>query len=335
MPDGPPVTPKKKGPAFKPRTPRTPQAPIQKYDPNAPTRPYPVGDYLIVRGIVPTDPPIAPLRQLNRAIDKITDTNQDSFEDVVFIATDGPYATCAYVRLHSNHNPTDEDPEPGVNWLEALADGICNESPHWDVAWAPARDKDKRTWVRVLEIFKDLSVPATQTAKKSRREEDMKVIAILRKVFDDAGRTTVDGFRVSDGDVAVIVFAHPSHTDATTNNRFVKLGGTSHTVTSARQVEIERPFEIAVGGFSKFAESRARDACDSWFSSFERNGVSLLAETRTDPREKDYVFYTMVDWITTQHVLSTGPIAESFTYHEIRTPPAPAHLQLEHQRPLA
>ncbi|KAJ7874076.1 hypothetical protein B0H13DRAFT_1021649 [Mycena leptocephala] len=121
MPDGPPVTPKKKGPAFKPRTPRTPQAPIQKYDPNAPTRPYPVGDYLIVRGLVPTDPPVAPLRQLNRAIDKITDANQDSFEDVVFVATDGPYATCAYVRLHSDHNPTDEDPEPRVDWLEALA----------------------------------------------------------------------------------------------------------------------------------------------------------------------------------------------------------------------
>ncbi|KAJ7853591.1 hypothetical protein B0H13DRAFT_1904012 [Mycena leptocephala] len=314
MSDEPPITPKKKGPAFKPRTPRTLQAPIQKYDPNAPMRPYPVGDYLIVRGIIPTDPPIAPLRQLNRAINKITDANHDSFEDVMFVVTDGPYSSSAYVQLHADHNPTDEDPEPHVDWLEALAEGIHAESHHWDIAWAPAHEKDKCTWVRVLDIFKDLSMPATPIAKKSRREEDLKVIAILRKLFDDAGHTTVDGFRVSDGDAAIIIFAHPSYADVATNNRSIKFAGVSHTISPVHQIEIECPFEIAVGGFSKFAESCARDACDSWFNAFERNSVSLLAETRTDPHEKDYVFYTMANWTTTHHVLSTSPVTESFLH---------------------
>ncbi|KAJ7788248.1 hypothetical protein B0H14DRAFT_3577343 [Mycena olivaceomarginata] len=80
-----------------------------------------------------------------------------------------------------------------------------------------------------------------------------------------------------------------------------------HAVSAVHQIEIERPFEIAVRGFAAFPESHARQVCDGWFDTFCRpDRTTLLTETRAgeDFDKRDFMFYTMADWATTELVLS-------------------------------
>ncbi|KAJ7775226.1 hypothetical protein B0H14DRAFT_2631883 [Mycena olivaceomarginata] len=168
-------------------------------------------------------------------------------------------------------------------------------------------------WLRIADVFdvKEGEVKEGQDKdvdkqkrndpdeRKKKREGNQKVIDALRKVFDDAGHPTVDGYRLGESAQAVIVLAYPAHVDA---------------VLRAKAIEIERPFEIAVRGFAAYPESRARQVCDGWFYSFRRpDGSTLLAETRAgdDVDERDYMFYTMADWATTELVLGAKS-CESF-----------------------
>ncbi|KAJ7821195.1 hypothetical protein B0H14DRAFT_2599406 [Mycena olivaceomarginata] len=295
---------------FRARVARTPQAPIAPFSTELASRPFPAGDYLIV-AIRANDP--------------------DRFVGcriVTSLAPKAHYASCVYIRLHSDCAPTDDNPEPRVDWLELYADGIRLAEPAWEVAWAPQADKDKCMWLHIADVFdikggeakegqeKDADKPKRNDPdeRKKKREGNQKVIDALRKVFDDAGRPTVDGYRLGESAQAVIVLAYPAHVDAVLRAKTVTIGARTHAVSAVRQIEVERPFEIAVRGFAAYPESRARQVCDGWFDSFRRpDGTTLLAETRAgeDVDERDYMFYTMADWATTELVLGAKS-CESF-----------------------
>ncbi|KAJ7654273.1 hypothetical protein B0H17DRAFT_1214425 [Mycena rosella] len=90
----------------------------------------------------------------------------------------------------------------------------------------------------------------------------------------------------------------PHNIDPAVSNR-------SLNVYHARQIEVESAYEIAVAGFYLNQDSRAAEDCDGWFASFQRDGQSLLVETRSNPQERDFCFYTMRDWATTEKLLFT------------------------------
>ncbi|KAJ7327543.1 hypothetical protein DFH08DRAFT_967969 [Mycena albidolilacea] len=314
---------------FRARIARTPQAPIVPFSTELASRPYPAGDYLIVRGIpITNDVDNSAVHQIGKITRAIRANDPDRFAGcriVTSLAPKAHYASCVYIRLHSDCAPTDDNPEPRVDWLELYADGIRLAEPTWEVAWAPQADKDKRMWLRIADVF-DIKEGEAQEKdadklkkndpdeRKKKREGNQKVIDALRKVLDDAGRPTVDGYRLGDSAQAVIVLAYPAHVDAFLRSKTVTIGARTHTVSAVRQIEVERPFEIAVRGFASFPESRARQVCDGWFASFRRpDGTTLLAETRAgeDVDERDYMFYTMADWATTELVLGAKS-CESF-----------------------
>ncbi|KAJ7816163.1 hypothetical protein B0H14DRAFT_3744213 [Mycena olivaceomarginata] len=243
----------------------TPQAPIAPFNAELAARPYPAGDYLIVRGVhVSNDPENTAVHQVDKITNAIRANDPDGFRGCRLVTSLAPkacYVSCVYIRLHPDLVPTASNPEPRVDWLELIADGIRSAQPTWEVAWAPQADKDKRMWKSDDD---DKTKRKDPEERRKQRDQNQKVIDTLRKHFDDAGRPAVDGYRLGESAQAVIVLAHPAHVDAVLRAKTVTIGARTHAVSAVRQIEIERPFEIAVRGFSAFPESRARQVCDGW-----------------------------------------------------------------------
>jgi hypothetical protein len=312
---------------FRTHVPRTPQAPIAPFNADLAIRPYPTGDYLIVRGVhVSNDPDNTAVHQVDKITSTIRANDPDGFRGCRLVTSLAPkacYVSCVYIRLHLDLAPTASNPEPHVDWLELIADGIRLAAPAWEVAWAPQADKDKWMWLRISDIFavKEETDDDDEKTKRrdledrrKQRDKNKKVIDTLRKHFDDAGRPVVNGYRLGESAQAVIVLAHPAHVDAILRTKTITIGARTHAVSAVRQIKVERPFEIAVRGFSAYPESRARQVCDGWFDTFRGpDGTTLLAKTRAgeDVYERDFRFYTMADWATTELVLSTKS-CESF-----------------------
>ncbi|KAJ7343260.1 hypothetical protein DFH08DRAFT_962384 [Mycena albidolilacea] len=308
--------------------------PIAPFNAELATRPYPAGDYLIVRGVhTSNDPNDTAVHQVDKITSAICANNPDGFRGCRLVTTLAPkacYVTCVYIRIHPDLAPTPSNPEPCVDWLELIADGIHSAAPAWEVVWAPQADKDKRMWLRISDVFavkdeaddddKKKSNDDNKTKRKDpedrrkQRGQNQKVIDTLRKHFDNAGHPAIDGYRLGESAQAVIVLAHPAHVDAVLCATSVTVGARTHAVSAVRQIEIECPFEIVVCGFAAFSESRAQQVCDGWFDAFRQSdGTTLLAKTHAgkDVDERDFMFYTMADWATTERVLSAKS-SESF-----------------------
>ncbi|KAJ7351985.1 hypothetical protein DFH08DRAFT_646467, partial [Mycena albidolilacea] len=128
MPAPPPVTPPRgPPPPYSPRTPATPQPPIVPLLAGSGPKPYPAGDYLIVRGIYTGDLNDNPVTTLTKKMDEIAASRPD-LRDVKVVVShfgrdDVPSTSC-YIRLDPDTYPRSPDSEPRVDllewWLTAL-----------------------------------------------------------------------------------------------------------------------------------------------------------------------------------------------------------------------
>ncbi|KAJ7015870.1 hypothetical protein C8F04DRAFT_914980, partial [Mycena alexandri] len=176
-------------------------------------------------------------------------------------------------------------------WIDALA------PTGWEVSWAPQIEgKDKRMWLRVAEVFEEKQSEGAEDKKKND-----KVIAAVRKVFDNAGQHTINAFKSGTG--IIVTFALPAHVDQAATARTISIDGKNLWVNRVRQIEISYAFEIAIGGTTGIDETAMHNV-RGWFAAFEREGRSLLAEARHAPAERDYLIISMHDWAATADVLS-------------------------------
>jgi hypothetical protein len=117
--------------------PRTPQAPIAPFNADLATRLYPAGDYLIIRGIhVSNDLDNTAVHQVDKITSAIRANDPDGFHGCRLVTSLAPkvcYASCVYICLHPDLAPTASNPEPRVDWLELITDGICLAEPAWEV----------------------------------------------------------------------------------------------------------------------------------------------------------------------------------------------------------
>ncbi|KAJ7652202.1 hypothetical protein DFH06DRAFT_1321199 [Mycena polygramma] len=286
--------------SFRGRRPATLQPEVVPFDTSLLSSPHPLGDWLLVRGIyIPEDPRDGALKKLNQRIAHIRTLASGDLKHTLLltasVASKGGYSTSCTVRLDPVHGP--ENGEPRVDLLQLWATAIQDESPFWEVCWAPQADvaRDKRMWVRVNDVFqsrKDFAV-------------DAQVISELRVGADLAGFQTMDGYRLGSSKHAMLALAKPMELDYLLNKGSLYLDGFPRLDVrpGGRQIEAHAPFEIIVGGFLSNEDTGAFGACRSWFASFGRNGKSTLVETRTVPAEPDFVIYTMLDWAATAQIL--------------------------------
>ncbi|KAJ6566380.1 hypothetical protein B0H19DRAFT_1257606 [Mycena capillaripes] len=300
MPDPPPpISP------FRGRQATVTQPAVVPFDSSLFKRPYPAGDYLIVRGIyVPDNPKDGPLDSLNQRIAEIRAQTTGDLKNTHLVTTSlarkEKHSTSCSIRLDPIHTP--ENGEPRVDLLENWATVLRDASPFWEICWAPQADgRDKHMWVRVNEVF------AKEGEKMKRDPDDPQVISDLRKGVDAAGFQTMDAFRLGTSKHTMLVLAKPLDVDTLLRKGSIKIPGFArelHVWSGGRQIEVRVPFEIIVGGFLANEDTGALEACRSWFAKFLCNGQSLLVETRVDPSEPDFVIFTMLDWAATADVLS-------------------------------
>ncbi|KAJ6586555.1 hypothetical protein B0H10DRAFT_1961761 [Mycena sp. CBHHK59/15] len=297
MPD-PPKTP----PPFRPRAPPSPSTPF-RFNPVL-ARAIPAGNYLILRGVyVANSKVIEPVAIATAKIAEIRTTNASvrNIPIVISLISARDTSTSCYAHLDPSMNPADPSAEPRTDLLHLWIQALANTG--WEVTWAPQEAKDKRSWVRVAgqELLKER---AKDKPTQSEREEEEKVITTTRKVFDDAGYETVGGFK--SGLAVTVVLAFPNHVDAVLAQGSIKIGSTDHPLSRGRQIEIDYAFEIVVSGIRNIDPS-AKQNIVVWFaSSFERNGQSLLLETRVPRGEPNYLVVSMVDWEATHRVLTAS-----------------------------
>jgi hypothetical protein len=157
------------------------------------------------------------------------------------------YASCVYIRLHLDLALTASNPEPHVNWLELITDSIHSAEPTWEVVWAPQANKDKWMWLHISDVFAvkdEIDDNDNKTKRKDLEErrkqcdQNQKVIDTLCKHFDDAGRPTVEGYRLGKSAQAIIILAHPAHVDTVLCAKTVTIGACTHAVLAVRQIKI-------------------------------------------------------------------------------------------------
>ncbi|KAJ7899508.1 hypothetical protein B0H14DRAFT_2673571 [Mycena olivaceomarginata] len=127
----------------------------------------------------------------------------------------------------------------------------------------------------------------------------------IRKAFDDAGRPTLQGFRVSLSGIAMVTLAVPAHVDAAVADRTLVVNGKTHYLSHLRQVEVENAFELVIKGFYNHQDSDALEQCRAWFASFNKKQLPYtLVDTRAVANERDLLMFTMANWELTAAVLS-------------------------------
>ncbi|KAJ6631045.1 hypothetical protein B0H10DRAFT_1938611 [Mycena sp. CBHHK59/15] len=209
-----------------------------------------------------------------------TNTSVQDIPVVVSPFSTRDVSTSCYLHLHPSLISPDPKAEPRtdlLNYWIAAFDGTG-----WEVKWAPQIEgKDKRMWLHVADVFEG----PTDDSTEGRKRND-KMMNQVRALFDAAGFQTVNGFKSGNG--IIVTFALPRDVDRAANKHQVSFDGRHLPVFHVRQIEIEHAFELVIGGTAGI-DPTAQHNIVGWFASFERDGETLLADTRSPPSERDHI----------------------------------------------
>jgi hypothetical protein len=101
------------------RLPCTPQAPIAPFNAELVTRPYPTGDYLIIRGVpISNNPNHTAVHQVDKITSAICANDPNGFRGCHLVTTLAPkasYTTCMYICIHPDLAPTAPNPKPRID----------------------------------------------------------------------------------------------------------------------------------------------------------------------------------------------------------------------------
>jgi hypothetical protein len=205
------------------------------------------------------------------------------------------WSTSCYIHLNLSSATRASEKEPRVDLLILWMAALAAYNSNWEVAWTPCKPgSDKRMFIRFLDVSDD-----TKTGNAAATDK-------IQKWATTKGWTVASIYAWKNA--VCLTLASPKDVDeiASSNTHIIKGFEQPVRAYRGRQIEIQKPFELAIiGAPTEYDTYMLEDLISKWISSnFCNNGESTLAGYRTPPGEPEIFVFHMTTWAATTQVLS-------------------------------